>query len=66
MTMEESVNEFPYEDIVNLQRPVSQLHKPMPMETRAAQFAPFAALDGYEEAISSATEENINGCRDNA
>ena len=27
----------------------------MPMENRAAQFAPFAALVGYDDAISEAT-----------
>ena len=30
----------------------------MSMEARAAQFAPFAALNGYEEAISSAENEH--------
>ena len=30
---------------------VSKKHPQMPMEERAAQFAPFAALVGYEEAV---------------
>ena len=38
-----------YDDIINLERPVSTRHKPMPLERRAAQFAPFAALTGYDE-----------------
>ena len=41
-----------YDDIINLPHHVSQVHKPMPMEKRAAQFAPFAALSGHDEAIS--------------
>lgn len=40
-----------YDDILYCERPVSLLHKPMTMLNRAAQFSPFAALDGYEEAI---------------
>ena len=42
---------FKYEDIINLPRPVSKRHKPMPVEDRAAQFAPFAALTGHQAAI---------------
>lgn len=40
-----------YDDILYLNPPVSQVHPKQPMEKRAAQFAPFAALVGYEEAI---------------
>ncbi|MBE5846033.1 MAG: hypothetical protein E7302_18090 [Butyrivibrio sp.] len=43
-----------YDDIINLDRPVSKKHAPMPMENRAAQFAPFAALTGYEDAVDDA------------
>ncbi len=43
---------WPYEDIVNLPHHVSGKHAPMPLDKRAAQFAPFAALTGYEDAIS--------------
>ncbi len=42
---------FPYEDIVDLPHPVSRRHAQMPLLNRAAQFAPFAALTGYDEAI---------------
>jgi hypothetical protein len=31
---------------------VSKKHKPLSMEQRAAQFAPFAALTGYGDAIN--------------
>ena len=41
-----------YDDIINLPRPVSRFHKPMPLEKRAGQFAPFAALTGHGDAIS--------------
>ncbi len=36
-----------YDDIINLQHPVSKNHPQMTMLERAAQFAPFAALTGY-------------------
>ena len=41
-----------YQDILYMDRPVSKKHKPMPLENRAAQFAPFAALTGYDDAVS--------------
>ena len=40
-----------YEDIVHLSRPQSAVHPPMDMIERAAQFAPFAALTGYDGVI---------------
>lgn len=43
---------FPYEDIVNLPHPQSGRHPQMPLESRAAQFAPFAALTGHNDAIA--------------
>ena len=39
-----------YDDIIDLPRPKSK-HEPMPMNDRAAQFSPFAALTGYGDAI---------------
>ena len=42
---------FQYEDIVDLPRHVSKKHPPMTVLDRAAQFAPFAALTGYEAAV---------------
>lgn len=44
--------DFPYEDIVNLPHPQSGRHPQMPLESRAAQFAPFAALTGHGDAIA--------------
>lgn len=40
-----------YDDIIDLEHHRSQKHPPMPEGDRAAQFAPFAALTGYGEAI---------------
>ena len=39
-----------YDDIINLPHHVSQTQTPMSMESRAAQFAPFAALTGHDGA----------------
>ena len=43
-----------YGDMIPLPRPVSDQRLPMPMRNRAAQFAPFAALTGYDEAVQEA------------
>jgi len=40
-----------YSDIINLPHHESRNHPQMPMEARAAQFAPFAALTGYDAVI---------------
>ena len=40
-----------YEDIINLPHPVSKRHPQMPLLDRAAQFSPFAALTGHEDAV---------------
>ena len=41
----------PYDDIIRLPHHVSRNHPQMPLRDRAAQFAPFAALTGYEAAV---------------
>lgn len=43
-----------YEDIQNHERYQLKHHTPMSLESRAAQFAPFAALVGYDEEIGEA------------
>lgn len=43
-----------YEDIIHLPHPVSARHGAMSNADRAAQFAPFAALTGYEACIAEA------------
>ena len=40
-----------YGDSLGFPHHVSETHPPMPIADRAAQFAPFAALTGYKEAI---------------
>ena len=41
-----------YDDIVDLPHHVSSTRPQMSMQDRAAQFSPFAALTGYDAAIS--------------
>ena len=41
-----------YDDIIHLPHHVSKKHPKLSMQQRAAQFAPFAALTGYEDAIN--------------
>ena len=42
----------PYDDIIHLPHHVSRNHPQMPLRDRAAQFAPFAALTGYDDSIA--------------
>lgn len=44
-----------YKDIIDLKHWEPKGHSRMPLHNRAAQFAPFAALTGYNEAIKTAT-----------
>ena len=44
-----------YNDIIHLPHHQSTKHPRMSMQDRAAQFAPFAALRGYEDAIHEAS-----------
>jgi len=46
------MNDKNYDDIINLPCPTSKRHPRMTMIDRAAQFAPFAALTGYDDAIT--------------
>ena len=51
-----------YDEIMGLPHHVSKTRPQMPMSDRAAQFAPFAALTGYESAIKETgrlTDERI-------
>lgn len=55
-----------YEEMLSMPRPVSEKHPPMDRRNRAAQFSPFAALTGYEEAVErkqSEIEERIEKSR---
>jgi len=56
-------DKFPYEDIVNLPPHISKKHPQPSMMDRAARFAPFAAITGYEEMVleeARVTEEQIH------
>ena len=44
-------DKFPYEDIVNLPPHISKKHPQPTLLERAARFAPFAAITGYEEMV---------------
>ncbi len=46
-----------YEDILHLPHHVSTKRTPMSRESRAAQFAPFAALTGYEDAVEETARQ---------
>ena len=51
-----------YDDTIHLPHHVSSTRPHMPMRDRAAQFMPFRALTGYEDAVREAarlTEERI-------
>ncbi len=51
-----------YKDIINLPHHVSKTRNPMSLYNRVAQFAPFAALTGYNDAIKETarlTEQKI-------
>ena len=43
-----------YDDIINLPHHQSKNHPHMALHDRAAQFAPFAALTGYDDAVKEA------------
>lgn len=58
-----SVNHHQYDDIIDLPHHTSPTRPRMPMENRAAQFSPFAALSGYGAAIKETarlTDERID------
>ena len=55
-----------YDDIINLPHHVSKKHPPMSMRNRAAQFAPFAALTGHDEAIEATATTHIEEWNENS
>ena len=46
-----------YDDIINLPHHISKKHPQMSLYARSAQFAPFAALTGYEDAVRETARE---------
>lgn len=51
MTKEHDFDSRGYDDIIHLPHHVSETHPQMTNINRAAQFSPFAALTGYEDAL---------------
>ena len=49
--------EHNYDDIINLEHHISKKHPQMSLYARSAQFAPFAALTGYEDAVRETSRE---------
>ena len=47
-----------YDDIIHLPHYEPKHHPRMSMAARAAQFAPFAALTGYDDAIRQTAKDN--------
>ena len=47
-----------YTDLIDLPRPEPRCCPRMPLEKRAAQFAPFAALTGYEEVVEKTARQH--------
>ncbi len=47
-----------YDDIINLPRHISKKHPQMSLYARSAQFAPFAALTGYEDVIKDTEKKH--------
>ena len=46
-----------YDDIINMPHHVSKIRKPMSLQNRSAQFAPFSALTTYDEKIREVARE---------
>lgn len=53
-----------YSDIISLPHHVSATHPKMSMHDRAAQFSPFAALVGYDEAVDETVAKDIDSKTD--
>lgn len=45
------ISKCKYDDIINMPHHISKKHSQMSLENRSAQFAPFAALTGYEDEV---------------
>ena len=50
----------PYDDIINLPHTEPKRHTRMARAHRAAQFAPFAALTGFEETLDGAAQSHLD------
>ncbi len=55
--MNEYTDEHKYDDILNMPHHVSSTRPHMSMRDRAAQFSPFAALVGYDDAVKETARQ---------
>ena len=46
-----------YDDIINMEHHVSKKHKQMSLHDRSAQFAPFAALVGFDDMVEETARQ---------
>ena len=46
-----------YDDIINMPHHISKTRKPMSLQNRSAQFAPFSALTTYDEKVREVARE---------
>ncbi|MBQ1489975.1 MAG: hypothetical protein IIZ43_02920 [Eubacterium sp.] len=53
-----------YDDIINLPHHQSKVRPHMSRQDRAAQFAPFAALTGYDTAVEETARQHEEGIVD--
>lgn len=59
------IDNYKYDDIINLPHHISKKHPRMSSHDRAAQFSPFAALTGHSESIAETariTDKKIELC----
>ena len=56
--MKKRVFDDNYEDIIDMPHHVSATRRQMTMEERAAQFSPFAALTGHQDAVKETQRLN--------
>jgi hypothetical protein len=56
--MKKRVFDDNYEDIIDMPHHVSATRRQMTMEERAAQFSPFAALTGHQNAVKETQRLN--------
>ncbi len=54
-------SEHKYDDIIDMPHHVSETHPQMSVHDRAAQFSPFAALTGYDDAVTETAR--LTECR---
>lgn len=55
-----TIDKSEYNKIINHPHHVSSTHPQMSVSDRAAQFAPFAALVGYDDAVEQAAIDAFN------